>query len=335
MAIMNFIKGQLRSVIQWENPNAAELFSLWSENGDEIKNASKLIVGPGQGCIFVYEGKVQAVHKEEGVYELKTANIPFITTISKFMQAFESEHKVSVFFFWRTEFLNQKWGTVAPIKYTDPVYKFPVGLRAFGNFSFKLETPEAFFVNIVGGKPSFTVDAARQTIVQRFTQQLTDILATASFGYTEIDRNRTELATTLTEAVKADFTQLGFSMTDFRIENTDFDDETVRRIGRIADTIAESEAAKAAGLNYAQLQHLEALREAARNEGGAAGAGVSLGAGVGLGQALMGSMAQTQQPAQAGSDPVSRLKKLDEMRAGNLISQEEFDKKKAEILAAL
>lgn len=142
MAIWNTIKGQLRSVIQWDDCQPGELFELWSQNGDEIKNASKLIVNPGQGAIFVYEGKIQAVHLEEGLYDLKTANIPFVTTLSKYMQAFESEHKVGIYFFWRTQFLNQKWGTTSLIKYLDPVYKFPVGLRAFGNFSFQITRPQ-------------------------------------------------------------------------------------------------------------------------------------------------------------------------------------------------
>ena len=78
------------------------------------------------------------MHETEGMYELSTANIPFITTLTKFMQSFVSEHKVGIYYFWRTEFVNQKWGTPAPIKYADPIYKFPVGLRAFGNFSFKI-----------------------------------------------------------------------------------------------------------------------------------------------------------------------------------------------------
>ena len=109
MGILDGVKRQLRSVIQWENPDPNALFMRWTDNGDEIKNASKLIVGPGQGCIFVHEGKVEGVYAQEGMVELKTANIPFITTISRIMQSFQSEHKVGIYFFRTTQFLNQKW----------------------------------------------------------------------------------------------------------------------------------------------------------------------------------------------------------------------------------
>src|SRR3974377_1387653 len=102
---------QFRSVIEWRNPEADDLFCKWTARGEEIKNASKLIVSPGQGAIFVYEGRVEAVNLEQGMYELHTANIPFITTLTKFMQAFERAHKAGIYYFKQTEILNQKWGT--------------------------------------------------------------------------------------------------------------------------------------------------------------------------------------------------------------------------------
>ncbi|TXK98287.1 hypothetical protein BMR02_09060, partial [Methylococcaceae bacterium HT1] len=52
----------------------------WQGNGDELKNASKLLVGPGQGCIFVYEGRVKAVLNETGLVNFsdKFSQIPCI-----------------------------------------------------------------------------------------------------------------------------------------------------------------------------------------------------------------------------------------------------------------
>ena len=88
MGVVDGFKRQLRSVIQWDTDANDLLFYQWTDNGDEIKNASKVVVAPGQGCIFVYRGKVRAMLHKEGVYPLKTANIPFVTTIIKLMQAF-------------------------------------------------------------------------------------------------------------------------------------------------------------------------------------------------------------------------------------------------------
>lgn len=340
MAIFDGIKRQLRSVIEWQTPSPDVLFYQWSDNGDEIKNASKLIVGPGQGCIFVYEGKVRAVIEEECLVSLDTANIPFWTTIKKFMQFFESEHKVGIYFFKRTAILNQKWGTTATIKYNDPLYKFPVGLKAFGNYSYRITDPRSFFVNVVGSHNDFLVEDFRKVMSERIIQPLSDFLAESKYSYADIDANRNEIAAGVAEKLNADFAKLGFAMTDFRLEGANFDADTVKRINRIADVTAEAQAAQAAGLNYAGLQQLEAMREAARNEGGGAGAGMGLGAGIALGQSLAQGMqssfgSQPVSAAPASDDPMAKLAKLKEILSAGLISEEEYAAKKKAILDAL
>jgi len=346
MGLFSAIRSQLRSVIEWENPAENALFAQWSEDGDEIKNASKLLVNPGQGCVFVYQGEVKAVITKPGLVNLKTDNIPFWTTITKFMQAFESEHKVGIYFFRTTVFLNQRWGTSSVIKYDDPKYKFPVGLRAYGNYSFKISSPEEFFVNIVGGGSDFTTDRFRDVMGSRLIQPLTDYLAECKYSYSEIDSNREEIAAGLTAKTEPLFKALGFDMSDFRIEGTSFDEETMKRINRIADMTAESQAAQAVGLNYAQMQQLEAMREAARNEGGAAGVGMGLGAGMGFGNMMagamgagamgMGSPMQSTAPvAPVAEDPMASLTKLKQLLDNGLITQVEFDTKKTEILSRL
>ncbi|MFP4564085.1 MAG: SPFH domain-containing protein [Spirochaetia bacterium] len=339
MGLWNRVKNQLRSVIEWTDGDPDALFEKWTDRGDEIKNASKLIVGPGQGCIFVYEGRVEALVLEEGIRDLKTENVPFWTTVSKFMQAFESEHKVGIYFFRTTRILDQKWGTTTVVKYDDPKYKFPVGLRAFGNYSFRITNPGSFFVNVVGGGNIFRISDFKQIMAGRIIQPLADYMAESGFSYAEIDSNREELAEGLEKKLVPLFTDLGFEITDFRIEGTSFDDDTMRRINRIADMSAEAQAAAAAGLNYAQMQQLEAMREAARNEGGGAGMGMGLGAGMSFGNMMASGM--TSNPAgpspeeDPGDDPIKKLSQLKEMLDAGLISPDDFETKKKEILSRM
>jgi membrane protease subunit (stomatin/prohibitin family) len=256
----------MRSVIQWNNPDPLMLVYRYTDRGDEIKNASKLIVAPGQGVVIVYQGKVQDIQTEPGTYDLATDNIPFITTLSRIMQAFESEHKVGIYFFRTTIITNQKWGTKSPIKYIDPTYKFPVGMRAFGNFSFRIADFGNLFVNYIGAGESVTIDSIRTIVSDRIIAPMTDAFATAGIGYNEIDRNRLELSTLVQAAARDDFAPFGFEFSDFRIENTDFDPDTVARINTIADTQAQVVASASAGLSYADMQKLGALRDAAKNE---------------------------------------------------------------------
>lgn len=333
MSVWNGVKRQLRSVIEWNNPGGDELFYRWGENGDEIKNASKLIVGPGQGCIFVYEGKVVSVIEEEGMSSLQTQNIPFWTTVTKFMQAFESEHKVGLYFFKRTRILDQKWGTLSPIKYDDPKYKFPLALMAYGNYSFKIEDPKLFFVNVLGPQEYYRVRDFREMMLSRVNQPISDFLASAKFSYAQIDSEREEISQALGENLEKDFLKLGFSLTDFRIEGTDFDEVTQERINKIADITAEKYGADAAGVSFSELQKLEAMKDAANNQVGAAG----LMMGMGVGGRLAGSVLQPEN-TRANQSPKNlkeRLLELKELFDSELISEDEYSAKKRSILEEL
>lgn len=334
MAIIDGFKRQLRSVIEWQNPDSDVLFEQWTENGDEIKNASKLIVGPGQGCIFVYEGQVKAVIEEQCLINLQTDNVPFWTTIKKFMQAFVSEHKVGIYFYRKTKILDQKWGTTSLIKYQDPKYHFPIGLKAYGNYSYQIADANAFFTGIVGSHNQVSIEEFRKIISARLIQPISDYLAECSYSYADIDANREEIARGIAIKLSIVFRKLGFSISDFRIEGTDFDEDTLRRINRIADLTAEAQAAKAVGLDYAKVQQLDAMREAARNEGGAAGAGVSLGAGVALGQSMAQGMADMPPNPQTSSEDITgKLQHLKQLFEAQLITEAEYAAKKQELLA--
>ncbi len=334
MALFNGIKRQLRSVIEWKNPSADILLSEWTENGDEIKNASQLIVGPGQGCIFVFQGKIQAVIDEECLINLKTANIPFWTTIKSFMQFFESEHKVAIYFYKKTKILDQKWGTTSVIKYDDPKYEFPVGLKAYGNYSYQIYDAQNFFVHIAGNHTDFYIDDFKSVMSARIINPISDYLAESKYSYAEIDANREEIAQGISIKLSIVFRKLGFDITDFKIEGTDFDEQTLRRINRIADMKAEAHAAEAVGLDYAKLQHLEAMRDAAQNEGGGAGLGMGMGAGIGLGQSMAQSLSEpdASQAHFKAKDHMTTLVQLKNMVEAELITEQEYAEKKQQVL---
>ena len=49
---MSFLKNQFRAIIQWEKPQPNELFYRFTERGDELKNASKLILQEDSGIPY-------------------------------------------------------------------------------------------------------------------------------------------------------------------------------------------------------------------------------------------------------------------------------------------
>lgn len=325
------IKKQMRSVIQWEEPKQYQLFYKFTDQGDELKNASKLILQPGQGCIFTHEGKVEGVFEEEGLYELKTDNKPFITTVRKFMNAFESDHKTGIWFYRKADMINIRWGTRIPIKYNDPVYAFPVNLRAYGNYSLRISEPENFFRNILAGQSDYFVDELQEIFLSRITQPISNYLANAKFSYAEIDSNMENIAKEAQAKTIAIFTDLGFELLDFRIEGSSFDEDTNKRIGEISDMQAEVHSANIAGVDFAELQKLKAMRDMAKNEG-TAGMGMGMFAGMNMGNTMHNTQSTPQENQPVKVDVRSKLKELKELFEDDLISQEEFNTKKQQLL---
>ena len=327
MGLRDLFKRQLRTVVEWKEQNGQLLFHLMETTTDEIKNASKLIVAPGQGCVVVYDGKVSGVLTEPDVYSMETANHPFITSLLNLAQRSESEHKMRFYFFRTAEVVNVLWGTASPVKYIEPDYKLPVTLGACGNFSIKIADAGRMFTTLLGTMSNYSVADVQELVSSRIVTPLSSFLAEKAYPYREVDSHLMDLSNELKERTATELEQLGLELTDFRVNSVTFDEDTMERIGRIANMTAEQRAAAEVDLDYVSMQKLEALRDAARNEGGLAGAGLQLGAGVQLAKDVF--------KTQAADDSTERLRKLKKLLDEQLITEEEYEKKKNEILSQL
>ena len=327
MGLRDLFKRQLRTVVEWKEQDRQLLFHQLETTTDEIKNASKLIVAPGQGCVVVYDGKVSGVLTEPDVYSMETANHPFITSLLNLAQRSESEHKMRFYFFRTAEVVNVLWGTASPVKYIESDYKLPVTLGACGNFSIKIADAGRMFTTLLGTMSNYSVADVQELVSSRIVTPLSSFLAEKAYPYREVDSHLMDLSNELKERTAAELEQLGLELTDFRVNSVTFDEDTMERIGRIANMTAEQRAAAEVDLDYVSMQKLEALRDAARNEGGLAGAGLQLGAGVQLAKDVF--------KTQAADDSTERLRKLKKLLDEQLITEEEYEKRKNEILSQL
>lgn len=335
MGIANLFRNQLSAVIQWQADKQQYLWYKYPTKTDEIKNASKLIVGPGQGAVLVYEGKVVDVLTEEGTFNLKTDNHPFFTTLVNLRQNFESEHKLHIYFYRKAQVTNQQWGTSSPVKFIDEQYNLPVEMGVNGTFSYQISDVEHFFKDIVGARTEVSNSEIRDLILGRLSQNIVTTIHKLGYSYNQIDGHLSEIGKELATLLNEETQKLGFTLTDFRVDGTLFDEQTQERIGRIADVTADSQAAQAGGLTYAELEKLRALRDAARNEGGLSGSGVQMGVGLEMGK-QMGAATQLMNERSAADDDLSRrLARLRLLRDENVITDADYEAKKRELLNEL
>ena len=336
MGLKSLFKKQLSIVIEWTNQQPNVLFYKIPTPTSEIKNASKLIVSPGQGCILVYDGKIQDVITEPGIYLLESDNHPFITNLLRLRQSFESEHKMHIYFYRTAEVVNQSWGTSNPVKYEDPKYKFPIQLGAYGNYSIRICDANGMFSNLIGSKNIYTTSDLKDVIISRIQSTLTSYFAQSAYTYTEIDAHLTEMSEEIKNRINDAIASLELTLTDFQVEATSFDDKTLQHIQKIANMTSEALSAAEVGLDYVELEKLRALRDAAKNEGGLAGAGLQVGAGLELSKSLMQQKENILEGnGDGGVDVVQQLKKLKMLLDEEIITKEEFDNKKKELLAKL
>ncbi|MBS8121605.1 SPFH domain-containing protein [Candidatus Vampirococcus lugosii] len=341
---MDFFGGQFIDIINWENPEEFLLVKKFDRPLDEIKNNSTLIVDPGYAAIFVHNGKIEAIQDTPGQWTLDTENIPFITSFKNILRGLESPDKAAVYFLKTTEISNQKWGTKNPVKYVDPVYNFPIKLRAFGNFTFKISNIEYFWTQYIGTRNEVTVDEIKATIVDRMLQLITDSFAEVGLSYNNIDSNRMEIAEELFKKVNDNIGNLGIHLTDFRIEDTNFSDDTERLIAKIAEQTANvntinqlQNVNQQAMQNYKTTRQLDAMEKAAENEGAAGGMmGTFVGMNMGNQANAMGNINEQDNYGQnnnSGQESLEdKLMKLKNLLNKELISEEEYNEKKKDIL---
>ena len=76
---MGFFSNQLSNIVEWEQFRDDMIF--WKWDNKEIKKGSKLIIRPGQDAIFMFNGKIEGIFKDEGSFDIESQIIPFLSTL--------------------------------------------------------------------------------------------------------------------------------------------------------------------------------------------------------------------------------------------------------------
>ena len=77
---MGLFKSQLANVVEWEEYRDDCIFWKWTNS--EIKKGSRLIIRAGQDAIFMYNGRIEGIFKDEGSFDIESDIIPFLSTLN-------------------------------------------------------------------------------------------------------------------------------------------------------------------------------------------------------------------------------------------------------------
>jgi membrane protease subunit (stomatin/prohibitin family) len=284
MGLFDNIKNQLGSqfieIIEWLDESGDTMVYRFPVYNQEIKMGAQLTVRENQVALFVNEGKAADLFPP-GRWELKTENMPIMTTLRGWKYGFQSPFKAEVYFFNTRLFTDLKWGTTNPVMMRDAEFGM-IRMRAFGTYAMRIKDARVFFQNIVGTQGLTTTDDIigqfRSTILSR----LSDAIAEAKIPALDLASNYDELSKVAKERIGPEFESFGVELARFFIENISLPEEVEAaidqrsRIGVLGGHMNQ----------YAQMQAADAIKVAAGNPGGMAGAGVGMGAGVAMGQMM-------------------------------------------------
>lgn len=211
---MSFFRNQFADVIEWDEFRDDMIFWKWSNK--EIKKGSRLIIRPGQDAIFLYNGKVEGIFKDEGDYNIESEIIPFLSTLKGFKFGFNSGLRVEVIFI-NTKIFNVKWGTRNSINIPTPTLPGGLPIRANGTFEFKVNNYIALIDNIAGVKNRYLVEDVKIRITTILDQLLMKWITREGKDIFNLQMNSLEISRGIREDLDMEIHDMGMTITGFSV----------------------------------------------------------------------------------------------------------------------
>ena len=296
MTLREYLTGELVDIIEWVDESNDTMSLRYSRPHNEIKNGAQLIVRPGQVAVLVDQGRIADVY-QPGRHVLDTANMPLLSSLRGWKYGFASPFKADVVFLNTKQFVARKWGTSNPIILRDPQLG-PIRLRAFGTYSVRISNPREFVQELVGSNAAFSIGQIAEQLRDLVVAKVSSVLADDQLSIYDVAKNYAPLGSRIQDQLAPQFEQYGLSITQLVIENVSLPPEveaTIDQKTRLQMLDGDLD-------RYSLLQSADAMRDAARNPGGAAAAGVGIGIGAAMAQKAM----QQDPPSVLGPPPIPR-----------------------------
>lgn len=297
-----------------------------------ISNGSIIAINEGQCMMIVEQGRVAEFCAEPGEFVWDNSTEPSIfagsfgqslkNTFSQIGKRFtmggDTGKDQRVYFFNTKEIVGNRYGTANPVPFRvvdqNIGLDMDIGIRCFGEYSYKIIDPMLFYVNVSG---NVTADYTRDSIDGMLKTELLTALQPAfarisamGIRYSAVPGHTAELADALNEVLSQKWANLrGVKVVSFGVSSitaNEEDEATIKELQKSA--VFRNPNMAAAHLVGAQA---EAMKAAASNEGGMGammgfmGMNMAQNAGGMNAQNLfqMGQQQQPQQPQYAQQQP--------------------------------
>ena len=310
-------------IIEATTPDPNLLMWKYYDEDKEIKNGAKLTVRESQTAMLLNEGQLSDIF-QAGLHELSTENIPILSSLKGWKYGFKSPFKADIYFFNTHQFINNKWGTPAPILLRDPQFG-QVRIRAFGSFDLKIADVGVFFKQYAGSYLQLTIFELQAQLRDFVAPKFGEVLAQQNLSVIDVAGNISDLSKKIEPHLKPYFLQLGIELTQFIVTSVTLPDEVTAHYDKMTNINMISDMDKFTKFNTANAigEKGTALNDATQN---------AMAMGIMMSQ--MNNQNQQTVP-KTEDDITSKLQKIKSLFDAGLIDEAEFKQKKSELLSQL
>ena len=330
-----------------------------SASSDAITNGSKFIVPEGYALILMQDGAFTGFSAEAGAYEWNSDDInsqsvfagngvvaPLLNqTWERFKFGGRPSGQQRAYFVSQQELSNNRFGTASEIYWDDTYINAQVGAKARGSYTLRIVDPILFIRNFVPttytqSQQLFDFTDLSNAAASQLYNEVLGSLAAAFSSYandpskgnrmSRIQQDAVGFGQSLSEVVESNYkwrSERGLEIVSTAFVAIEYDEAS----RELLKTVQRADALSGSRGNSNLQASLAAGFEAA---GSTEGAGGILGLGIASGTVGISAVQQPQTPAAnvAAEDPATILAKYKNMLESELITQEDYDAKKAQIL---
>lgn len=228
---MGLFSKEFSNVVEWDEFREDMIFYKWHNN--EIKRGSKLIIRPGQDAVFMFNGKIEGIFKDEGNYDIESDIVPFLSTLKGFKFGFNSGMRAEVLFINTKEF-TVKWGTKSAINIPTPQLPGGMPIRSNGTFTFKVNDYIKLIDKIAGVKDSYLVDDVKLRITAVLDQLLMKWIVKEGKDMFNLQANSFDIANGIKTDLDMQIFDTGITITGFNIMSFNYPEEIQEMINKNA-----------------------------------------------------------------------------------------------------
>jgi membrane protease subunit (stomatin/prohibitin family) len=244
----------MAQVIEWKNPGPEDI--VWKYPDEEIMWGAQLIVHEYEAAVFFRDGKAYDV-LGPGRHTLTTLNLPLLTGLLSRIAGYKEKPFKATVVLISTKVFAGKYGARAQTTELAP-------LEVHGTFWFKVESPQLFVMEVVGGQNAYSTTDVDNYLRGYINEKIIDELSHYDLltVFTKLD----ETSVSAKNAILDAFKRIGLDLTDLRFEGIDTTPEYRDRLFWLKQTRAAEE-----------VLRMETVKEAAKELGKSSGAGLGTG----------------------------------------------------------